>query len=259
LSNKYNHKQEEAFMQLRFLRKRFCLVLAGIAILLGILGYVTAAYEWSLGVNNSYWAHEAALSFGLIYESNIPSWYSALLLFIAAILAALISLSAADGKSKTDSGMSSGIQAIANGKFFWGLMAAILAYMSVDEAAVLHEILTVPLREGFQLSGFLFFGWILVGIPLAIIVAIIFIPFLLRLPRFCQISFVLAAFIYLTGAVVVESYSASLFALTEYATLPYHAISTLEELMEMSGVIIVIHALLWYLETQIGEIKIQIA
>lgn len=227
-------------MNLTIARTRLCSILAGIAILLGILGYLTAAYEWSLGVNNTYWAHEAALAFGLIYESNIPTWYSALLLFVAAVLAATISIGTTQQKA------------------YWRFMAFVLAYMSLDEAAMLHEIMTVPMRENFQLTGFLYFGWILVGIPLAIIVGAIFIPFLLKLPRYCQLSFVLAGIIYLTGAILVESYSASIWAVTEYATLPYHAVSILEELMEMFGVIITIQALLWYLETQIGEIKIQI-
>jgi hypothetical protein len=226
-------------MILSISRRRFCLILVGIALLLGLLGYITAAYEWSLGVNNTYWAHEMALTFGLIYESNIPSWYSALLLFMAALLAGLISFG------------------VEKGKFFWGLMALILAYMSVDEAAALHELMTVTLRENLQLSGYLFFGWILVGIPLALIVGVIFLPFLLRLPRHSQISLILAAAIYLTGAIVVESYSASIWAQTEYATLPYHAVSIVEELMEMLGVIIVINTLLWYLETEIEKIQIQ--
>lgn len=218
-------------------RKRFIYILLGIAVLLGILSYATAAYEWSLGVENTYWAHEAALIFGVIYEGNVPSWFSALLLFIAASLAALITTQ--------------------EKRFHWAFLAFVLAYMSMDEAAELHEVFTRPLREGFQLSGYLYFGWILVGIPLALIVGAIFIPFLFKLPRFCQISFILAAAIYLTGAIVVESYSATIWAETDYPTLPYHAVSIVEELMEISGVILVIHTLLWYIEKQIGEISLK--
>jgi hypothetical protein len=219
-------------------RKRFCLILLAIALFLGILSYTTAAYEWSLGVDNTYWAHEAALIFGVIYEGNIPSWFSALLLFIAASCAALI--------------------AVVEKRFYWGLLAFVLAYMSMDEAAELHETFTRPMRDSFQLSGYLYFGWILIGIPVALIVGATFIPFLLKLPRFCQLGFVLAAAIYLTGAIVVESFSASIWAETDYATLSYHAVSLVEELMEISGVILVIHTLLWYIEKQLGEIRLNI-
>jgi hypothetical protein len=227
-------------MSISISRKRFCIILTTIALILGILSYTTAAYEWSLGVENTFWAHEAALTFGVIYEANIPSWFSAILLFIGAILAALIT------------------SVVDKDKFFWGFLACVLAYMSLDEAATLHEILTVPLRDNFQLEGFFHFGWILVGIPVALIVGAIFIPFLLRLPRFCQLSFVLAAAIYLTGAILIESYSATLYEVVEYPTLPYNAVSVVEELMEMFGVIIVIHTLLWYLQAHIGKLELSV-
>jgi hypothetical protein len=57
----------------------------------------------------------------------------------------------------------------------------------------------------------------------------------------------------------VESYSANIWAETDYATLPYHAVSIVEELMEISGVILVIHTLLWYIEKHIGEIRLSIS
>lgn len=223
-------------MTLHFSRKRITLSLLLIALVLGILSYATAAYEWSLGVDNTYWAHEAALIFGVIYEGNVPSYFSAMLLIMAAALAGLIFL--------------------LEKRLGWGAMALVLAYMSMDEAAELHESFTVPMREGFQLEGFLYFGWILIGIPLALIVGAAFLPFVLKLPRFCLFSFILAGAIYLTGALVVESYSATLWAETQYPTLPYHAVSLLEEWMEMGGVILVVHSLLWYLEKEIGEMKV---
>src|SRR5687768_9446566 len=78
------------YFMLEISRRRFSYILLGIAAMLGILSYSTAAYEWSLGVDSNYWVHEAALIFGVIYEGNIPSWFSALLIFVAASLAALI-------------------------------------------------------------------------------------------------------------------------------------------------------------------------
>ncbi|MDP6342100.1 MAG: hypothetical protein QF491_01110, partial [Alphaproteobacteria bacterium] len=70
--------------------------------------------------------------FSLGYEANVPTWYSSVLLLACAAVLAVIGFSRPPGKGGY--------------RRHWLALAAIFAYMSLDEAAVLHEGL-IPLTH----------------------------------------------------------------------------------------------------------------
>lgn len=217
---------------------RFVLTLSVLACLLALLGIGFTAYEWSLGVENTYWAYQASEIFSLTHEGNVPTWFSTLLLVSVAGLSAVIAL----------------CQPV-NRIGWWGLSWLFL-YLSIDEAAALHETFTTPMREALDLGGYLYFGWVVIGVPFVLLMTVLFVPFVWKLPRHTQMSIVIAATIYLTGALGIEVISANLWYQNDGTSLLYSAIGTVEEFFEMQGVIVLLYGLLHYIDRHIGRIQL---
>lgn len=78
-------------------------------------------------------------------------------------------------------------------------------------------------------------------------VAVFFIPFLLHLPRRCRVLFVLAASLYLGGALGVERWTDRFAEQDLLDTLEYNLWTTVEESLEMLGVVLFIYTLLAYM------------
>lgn len=171
--------------------------------------------------------------FSVNTEQTIPTWYSSLLLFAAALLFLLVSV----GKS--------GI--IARGRWLWTSLAVIFLYLSLDEAASIHEIAAKWLQTDFELSGFWTFGWQLAALPFLALFGLIYFRFWWQLPRPTRLHFMVAGVVYVGGAFVVEGISAARWDALGGLSYGYLVIATVEELCEMLGVIILIYGLLTYL------------
>src|SRR5262245_49102953 len=78
-------------------------------------------------------------------ESTIPTWFSVLLIFMAAVLLGII----AKGKWELGDRF----------KYDWMALSIIFIYLSMDEGAAIHEIIVDPLQAIFHPTGYLAFGW----------------------------------------------------------------------------------------------------
>lgn len=168
-------------------------------------------------------------------EHNLPSLFSTLLLLSAALLLALIALL----RSKDN----------APDVTKWGILAAGFLLMGLDESLSFHEKLIEPLRTvlGGQHLGIFFFAWVIPGILLVAALGVFFLPFILRLPRRTAIAFVISAAIYLGGALGIELVEGWWREGHGHRNVIYHVLVSLEEGMEMIGVIAFISALLGYI------------
>ncbi len=174
--------------------------------------------------------------FSVNLEESLPTWFSTINLFLASALLGWIALA----------------KRALNEPYrrYWAGLALIFLYLSVDEGASIHEATSGPLQRAFDTTGYLEFGWLIIGIPLVIFFGIVFVRFWLKLPWPTKPLFALAGILYVGGAVVVESISANQYALDGGSSFRYMAIATLEELCEMLGVVVFIYALLDYLTRQ---------
>ncbi len=171
--------------------------------------------------------------FSVNTEETIPTWYSTILLFMAACGLAVI----ATGKRAEQDVYAR----------HWIGLAVIFVYLSIDEGAAIHDILAEPLQKAFSTTGFLAFGWQIVAAPLLIIFALVYLRFLLQLPPRTRNLFILAGGLYVGGALIIEGISANQWSLDGGVSFGYLTIATVEELFEMWGVVIFIYALLDYL------------
>lgn len=215
--------------------------LALIATFLAIQSITLRALQYSVGVNNTYWLYQYGELMNINREANVPTWFSASILLTAALLLLVVTLTHR-----------------AQGKPFlaWAGLTAIFTYISMDEAGTIHEKLTPIIQEQFNVTGFFYFGWVIIGIAAVLIVAAIFLPFVLRLPPRTRNWFILAGAIYVGGAIVVESISANIWYIGGGTSLRFSAVGTVEEWMEMIGVITMIYGVLQYIRTEVGAIEI---
>lgn len=113
--------------------------------------------------------------------------------------------------------------------------------------ASIHELLTKPLREAFNTSGVLYYAWV---IPYALIIcllAVIYIRFLINLPRHICIGFVISGIIFIFGAAGLELIGGKLFMISGDQSILYTLTATLEEILEMSGIALFVKYILQYL------------
>lgn len=166
-------------------------------------------------------------------EANVPAFYSTL----AILLSGLLLLSIGNLKSECKRGQS----------LSWKILGYIFIFLALDEFLSIHEGLTTISRNmigGNSVGGgYLNYAWV---IPYCILFGGIFViltKFFLRLPNTTKIQFFVSAFIFLSGAVGLELIGGRHETLYGTDNLSYSLLVTLEEFLEMAGIIIFIYAL----------------
>lgn len=168
--------------------------------------------------------------FDFYHENNVPSYFSALLLLAAAALLALLGGSTAEKFRRQ--------------RHRWFLLALLFAFLSCDELLALHERLMLPTRQSLHTTGLLYAAWIIPYGALLLALAAFHWRWFMALPVATRRRFVVAAGLFLVGAVVLESVSGAEWELHKSRTLLLDACIFFEDMFEMAGAIAFIRALL---------------
>lgn len=179
-------------------------------------------------------------------EQNLPTFFSfVLMITISLILAVIAGLNVKRQMAYTSK---------------WVVLALGFAYMAYDEGFHVHEDLVAVIRpllwEGRL--GIFYYAWVIPGIILVVLLFFFFLRFLLFLSLRSRILFLLAASIYLTGCIGMELVGGYYDELYGQNSLKYNSISTVEEFLEMTGLVLFIYALLDYIKIQYDSISLQI-
>jgi hypothetical protein len=175
--------------------------------------------------------------FYLDTEGNLPTWVSGYGLAIAGVLAGLIARARrADGTPT----------------IYWVLAAIGFTFMSADELCQYHESLTEPLwgwlqSVHFMLGGYLRNAWVLPFLIVIPVVVVSFIPFLRRLGAVHRRRLILAAVVYLWGAVGMDMVSGHEYYEAGGFSMRLLTEVTIEETCELLGMGLFIYAFLGYL------------
>jgi hypothetical protein len=227
--------------------KRSAVTLALVALVLGLLS-VGSSYLSFLRVDDPLLGKISGSLIRLLWldeECNIPSWYSASLLLICSFLLAFIGSAHREPQD--------------GHRRHWLLLAFIFVFLSLDETAQLHELSIAPLRDRYATTGLLYYPWIVpAGLCVLVFVAS-YLRFLSRLPQKTRRLFWLAGGIYVGATLGVEAISGTQASLHGEHTVAYHAITTVEELLEMTGLIVFIYALLDYIGRQFPSLRVHVA
>ena len=181
--------------------------------------------------------------FFLNAEKNIPTFYSALALLFCSVLLAIIAKSKYNKRDKY--------------RGYWKFLSLIFLYLAIDENSSIHEMSGKFTRGLLNTSGFFHYAWVIPGIILFSLFVFIYLKFVLSLPKRTKFLFILAAAIFVLGAIGIEMIGGNFSSLAGRKNLPYAMIATVEETLEMSGIAIFMYALLEYMQKYVGQIKIR--
>jgi len=124
--------------------------------------------------------------FSMSYEGNVPTFYSAVILSLAAVLLGFSGIAAKKAQEKF----------VAH----WWILALGFTYIAIDEVFSIHEM-----AGGFlKLSGVLYFSWVVPAAFVVLVVGLSYLRFLQHLPRRTAFRFLIAGAMYVGGAVVME-------------------------------------------------------
>jgi len=179
-------------------------------------------------------------------ESSVPSIYSVQLLFFSSLLLAIISILKHKEKDRY--------------RWHWTILSAGFLVMTFDEGASIHELIVTPFHNllGDVLPKFLVFNWIVIGVLVVCIVVAFYIKFFLALPKRTKILLFLSAFIYLGGALGMEMVGSVYASQFGIKNLPYNTLTTIEETLEMLGLVLTIYTFLDYLKKNYGSIDLRL-
>ena len=176
-------------------------------------------------------------------EKNIPTFYSATAILYSSLLLFFITFIHKN-----------------NGCRFLGWMglAVIFLFLSIDEISSIHERLSKPVRSLLDTSGLLFSAWVIpYGLAVVVFVAA-YLRFLIRLPKKIMFLFVVSGIIFVLGAVGIELLEGRHYELYESTDLIFAIFYTVEEFLEMFGIVLFIYTLLTYIESEFGFLAITV-
>lgn len=188
-------------------------------------------------------------------ERNIPTFFSMFILLFASLLLSIITV-----LEKKQS---------ASDVLHWAVLALGFLLMAADEMISLHEKLSMPTRQ-LWLSmpirrlldndslGIFYSAWVIPGIALLLVLAWFFLRFWLRLPMKTRLTFLIAAIIYIGGCIGFEIIGAQYAGFHGRENLTYSMIATVEESLEMAGIILFIWGLLVYIADNYKEVQFKI-
>lgn len=175
-------------------------------------------------------------------EQNVAALYSSSALLFCAILLAIIAL------FKTSD------------RYFyhWRVLSIIFLFLSLDEAISIHEKMIPSLRSALNAGGFLYYTWVIPGSIFVLICLLAFWKFLTYLPARIKRLFIVAGAIFVAGSLGTELVGGYYHDLYGQQNINYLLSTTIEESLEMLGIVIFIYALLLYMSSCIKGVNIQV-
>jgi hypothetical protein len=176
-------------------------------------------------------------------EMNIPTLYSCFTLICSSMLLAIISF-----KQKQ----------LKNPYLSWLFLALIFLFLSVDEMASIHESLTDPTSDFFNATGIFTFSWVIPYSALVVIFSLVYLRFLIRLPKRIMVLFIISGITFITGAIgfeILEAWQLDLFGRNRLQAVFY----TCGELLEMIAIALFIYSLLLYIIDEFNGLTINVS
>ncbi|MFZ3032938.1 MAG: hypothetical protein WA138_02860 [Parvibaculum sp.] len=166
-------------------------------------------------------------------EMCLGAWYSSMLMLTGAGLLFLISRLAARFEHR-DVG-------------YWTLLAFTFVGLSLDEATSVHEVFLEPIRAALDISGPLYFAWVVPALIMVPLFGLAYLGFLRRLPRLYGLWFTISGAVFIAGALGMEMVGGVTFLAYGEHGLPYVLSFITEESLETLGMTSFVIALVSYL------------
>lgn len=108
------------------------------------------------------------------------------------------------------------------------------------------------------MTDVLAFPWVIPAFACVVVLLIVYVPLLKSLPAPIRLRMIVAGFVYVCGAIVLETISGFYFLSQQHLTLWYSIWASLEEIAEMLGVVLFIAALLLHLASRTAGFHVRV-
>ncbi len=179
-------------------------------------------------------------------EGNLPTWFASTLLLLAAgsvFAVALVRRHAGERRHLTR----------------WFLLAGLIFVAAVDEASGFHELLTPATKRFVETTGFLDNAWMIPVAGLLVVLGIVYLPWLMALPRRTAVLVVLAGAIFIGGAMACEGVGSVVLERQGPGGLPYAMVVATEEAFENLGSAMFLLAMLGHLAWMRARLTVELA
>jgi hypothetical protein len=180
--------------------------------------------------------------FNLEREQSIPRFYSAVMLLSCSGLLLIIAIS------------KKGIYS--PGFRYWLGLVFVFLCLAIIKITSIHEYLAVAFQSVLNITRFQFYAWSY-GI-LLVIFPMVYLKFLLSLPRETKFLMIIAGFIFIAGAFGLDLIGKYFGNSINHHTIAYISLATLEEVLEMVGIIVFMYSLLSYISLEFKWIRVGI-
>ncbi len=203
-----------------------CLIILGVivALLLAFTPYKTALGLIPL--------------FNMDLELTVTAYYNSFILAFSALMLLLI----AQDKKKTKD------------KFwkYWRFLSFGFLFLSLDEAASIHEFIANIPRHYMQITSPINFAIAILGFAVTLITLTIYFKFLMSLPSNTRMQFLVSGFVYVLGAFGAELMGGFISSVGPGWSSGYYLTEVvIEESLEIIGITLFIRALILYIENDL--------
>ena len=181
--------------------------------------------------------------FDLNQEDNFPSLYSGAALLLASGLLATAAI--AERRRGRPSAA-------------WSLLSGVFVLLATDEWMSLHEMVGSHMKRVVNASGALHHPWVIPVGLLAVAMGLLYVPFLLRLPKRTRILFLASGLIYVGGAVGMEMVGGIIMDRWGGESLAHAVEVVAEESMEMFGIVLFIYAIVSYIQAEFPDLTLRL-
>ena len=126
----------------------------------------------------------------------------------------------------------------------WAVLGTVFVYLSIDEAAALHELTINPLNDRFDAGGVLYYTWIVPAALILLVLGATYLRFLRDLAPRTRALMLTAAALYIGGGMGMEAADGLYVDHHDKDTLVYALLTNFEEVLEMAGILVLFGALL---------------
>ncbi len=231
-----NKDRQRAPLRLHISPNKIAIALLTIAALIVVVGGLAHVFRHQFIINLDDPRDAILRRFDLVVEPSLLQWFSSSLHLLVSLASFVIARSLG---SSTD--------------IRWLGLSAIFLLASVDESIMIHELMDRLMRELFNTSGVLAIAWIIPGAFIALVIGLVYIPFLRSLDRPIAVRMIIAGVVFLCGAILMEIPGGYFHEQHGFDTVHYISSYAIEEMLETTGLILFIHALCLFVESQSPE------
>lgn len=232
------HSKNKLPIQIRIVSRKAITSLTLIAVLLTIASVSGHIYKYFIG-GDRYLVN----LFNLDAEWNIPTVFQAFTLLVCSGLMLIIGLSMREMGDRFAR--------------HWIILGIIFLGMSLDEVIQFHEQTIRPLRSLLHVKGMFYHAWVIPASVLVLVFVLSYLKFLMHLPFKTRWLFVISGALYCMGVIGMEVIGGIFITWMGQDNFSYAMITNVEEVLEMTGMLVFIYALMGYIGSNVGPVEFE--